>query len=118
MYKSPIELFQTDPVYETLIKDQEVRIMAKVNEYIQVDNYELLSALKYDREQYDKGYSDGHKDGYQRGIEDRPKGKWKGGTTDCFQCSNCSKISFYPSYVRVTEVEWDYCPYCGAYMRD
>lgn len=47
----------------------------------------------------------------------RPKGKWIGGTTDCFQCSNCSKLSFYPSYVKVTEVEWDYCPYCGADMR-
>lgn len=54
--------------------------------------------------------------GYMAAMSERPKGKWIGGTTDCFQCSNCRELSFYPSYVKVTEVEWKYCPWCGAEM--
>lgn len=55
MYKSPIEIFQTSIEYQL-----ENDIMNMIQKYgITVDKDELLRALRYDRDQYDKGYSDG-----------------------------------------------------------
>ena len=55
MYKSPIEVFQTGIEYQL-----ENDIMNMIQKYgITVDKDELLKALQYDRDQYDKGYSDG-----------------------------------------------------------
>ena len=55
MYKSPIEVFQTGIEYQL-----ENEIMSMVQKYgIAVDKDELLRALNYDRDQYDRGYADG-----------------------------------------------------------
>jgi hypothetical protein len=55
MYKSPIETFQTGIEYQL-----ENDIMNMIQKYgITVDKDELLKALRYDRDQYDKGYADG-----------------------------------------------------------
>jgi hypothetical protein len=55
MYKSPIETFQTGIEYQF-----ENDIMNMIQKYgITVDKDELLKALRYDRDQYDKGYVDG-----------------------------------------------------------
>ena len=54
MYKSPIEL-----IYESLQWQMEESIYKVVqNVGINVDKEELIKALKYDREQYKKGYED------------------------------------------------------------
>ena len=54
MYESPIRTFQ-----KQLEMRCENEIMNAVAEYgIHVDKDELVKALKYDRNQYDKGYSD------------------------------------------------------------
>ena len=59
MYKSPIEVFQTGIEYQL-----ENEIMSMVQKYgITVDKDELLRALRYDRNQYDKGYTEGYEDG-------------------------------------------------------
>ena len=43
-----------------LIQKQEQAIMETVNRYdVAVDKEELFKALKYDRDQYNKGYKDG-----------------------------------------------------------
>jgi len=58
MYDSPIELFQGDMKVElegTILK-------AVANVGVNVDKEELLKALNYDREQYQKGYEDAMND--------------------------------------------------------
>ena len=55
MYKSPIKVF-TDEL--SLYYDN--NIVEAVQRYdINVDKDELLKALRYDRQQYDKGFADG-----------------------------------------------------------
>lgn len=55
MYKSPIELFtsQMNMEYENGV------LKCVQSYYPTVDKDELYKALKYDRDQYDKGYVDG-----------------------------------------------------------
>lgn len=60
MYESPIEKIYSD-IQSQIIKQDEEHMMCAVNQatnYI-VDKEELIKALQYDREQYDKGYKDG-----------------------------------------------------------
>jgi hypothetical protein len=58
MYKSPIEI-----IYTQMQNQAEGDIFRAVQSYgINVDKEELLRALRYDREQYHKGYADGASD--------------------------------------------------------
>lgn len=59
MYESPITLLVQDMATQ-LIQKQEQAIMEAVNRYdVAVDKEELIKALNYDRNQYNKGYKDG-----------------------------------------------------------
>ena len=63
MYESPIELI-TSQVYHSIIEQQENQVYQAIqNVGVNVDKEELLKALKYDREQYQKGYNDGYNNG-------------------------------------------------------
>ena len=58
MYKSPIEI-----IYGQMQTQMEGDIFKAVQSYYpNVDKEELLRALQYDRNQYDKGYADGKRD--------------------------------------------------------
>lgn len=58
-YQSPIEQIYKDVEYK-FKEDMENKIMEAVHHFgISVDKDELIKALQYDRNQYDKGYSDG-----------------------------------------------------------
>ena len=59
-YISPIQVNFIDEIVEEMHKDQETAVMTKVKMVVGVDKYELLNALRYDRNQYDKGYQDGY----------------------------------------------------------
>ena len=60
MYDSPIKLFTTDPIIETLKNEADELIVRAVSKAdVQVDREELIRALHYDRGQYDRGYYDG-----------------------------------------------------------
>jgi hypothetical protein len=62
MYKSPIELLVTN-VYDQIQKEQDEHIYQAVLQYVpNVDRAELIRALQYDRNQYEKGYMDGKRD--------------------------------------------------------
>jgi hypothetical protein len=64
MYKSLIEV-----IYGNMTKQIDDKIFKAVMEYdIKVDREELLLALKYDRQQYEKGYADGKADAAPRWI--------------------------------------------------
>lgn len=55
MYNSPIEM-----IIGNMRMQQDGEIFRAVQEIgVNVDKDELLKALKYDRDQYDKGYNDG-----------------------------------------------------------
>lgn len=55
MYKSIIDIITSEPTYEI-----DGEIFKAVQRYgINVDKEELLKALRYDRDQYNKGYQDG-----------------------------------------------------------
>lgn len=59
VYKSPIEIISSEIKME-IIKQQENEIYkAVLNCGIKVDKDELIKALNYDRNQYEKGYQDG-----------------------------------------------------------
>ena len=59
-YESPIELFQTEPILERIKSETDAYIIQSVWKLgVNVDKDELIKALKYDRDQYNKGYYDG-----------------------------------------------------------
>lgn len=62
MYESPITQMVSD-ITSQMIKNQEDQFMYEIQQKIgyNIDKDELIKALNYDREQYDKGYLDGLK---------------------------------------------------------
>ena len=64
MYKSPIDItYQNfgDLVLQISKNTDEAIYKAVCNYAIEVDREELLKALRYDRDQYERGYNDGYK---------------------------------------------------------
>lgn len=59
MYESPINLYMQE-IMTTMENERENAITAKISESIgcDVDKGELIRALQYDRQQYNKGYAD------------------------------------------------------------
>ena len=70
-YESPIEMAVKKTVND-IIEDRENAIIAKISEEmsLNINKEELLKALKYDRDQYHKGYINGEIAGYKQGYED------------------------------------------------
>ena len=67
MYKSPIDVFTHNPIIKIIEehnKQRDEHIYRRIIETtgVIVDKEELIKALKYDREQYRKGYMDGIND--------------------------------------------------------
>lgn len=59
MYDSPIDLYISDIQNQIVAQQDEQIYQAVVHFFPDVNRDELLKALRYDREQYDKGYADG-----------------------------------------------------------
>ena len=89
MYKSPINIedlgTQMAERFDEEILNYSINVMQKYG--ITVKPYELIRALEYDRNQYEKGYQDG----YQDGLKERQKGKWFDAHT-CIRCTNCKSV--------------------------
>jgi hypothetical protein len=66
MYESPISITERllDEYAKMVIERRDNEILAKVQSVVgvDVDKGELLRALQYDRDQYEKGYADGKRD--------------------------------------------------------
>ena len=73
-YKSPIEI-ALGGITMTM-EDEICKAVQRAD--IKVDKRELIKALAYDREQYDKGYKQGYED-CQKEIEESLGLLWKGG---------------------------------------
>lgn len=63
MYESPITQF-VDKVITQIIKTEEDNLVYEVQQATgyDINKEELIKALRYDRDQYQKGYEDGRKD--------------------------------------------------------
>lgn len=96
MYESPITVFNGPPKFDM---DGEI-LKAVFNVGVHVDKEELLRALRYDRDQYDKGFRDA--------LDSMVR--CKDCTHKCTMPANnlrriwCNKIAFAPP-------EDFYCPY-------
>jgi len=105
-YSSPIE------IANRMTSQLEEDIMKVIFSYgIEVDKDELIKALAYDREQYEKGYADGQRAG------ERKKGKWivTSEFEDCryVKCNQCKVTQVFYYNKPLT----NFCPNCGADMR-
>ena len=73
MYESPINMIVND-INSNIREKEDKYIMECVrNVGIDVNKHELVKALSYDRNQYDKGYKDGYNDGINKVSEDFKK---------------------------------------------
>lgn len=69
MYKSPIEFIDSvaDSFEVSMEKAKDEHVyQAVLKAGVAVDKEELLKALKYDRDQYEKGYRDGYEAGFEK----------------------------------------------------
>ena len=93
MYRSPIEIIYGQ--MQTQIEGDIYRAVASY--YPNVDKEELLRALKYDRDQYHKGYADGRRDAMDELVK-------------CKECSHCA----YPDS---NNLEYGYCGVVHLYVK-
>lgn len=69
MYESPVILIPSPPK-TTFDRQGDSVVMKTIHQLgVKVDKTELLKALNYDRQQYDKGYRDGFEDSVKRLAE-------------------------------------------------
>lgn len=63
MYESPIIQTMMSDISEQIVKEQENQFMYQIQQTIgyDIDKDELIKALQYDRDQYQKGYADAMK---------------------------------------------------------
>lgn len=70
MYESPIVLNYADPIIEKIKTETEDYIFKGIVKCgLSIDKEELIKALQYDRDQYEKGYADGFWAGYTEAKE-------------------------------------------------
>jgi len=69
MYESPIEMIQG--IINEQMKQEEDRYVYEIEQQVgfNINKDELIKALQYDRDQYNKGYSDGKAVGYELGYQ-------------------------------------------------
>jgi hypothetical protein len=72
MYDSPIDKIIGE-MQSQLVKDEEGQLMVQVSQTIgyNIDKDELIKALNYDRQQYEKGYKDGLNASKWNSVTDR-----------------------------------------------
>ena len=87
---------------------------------VEVNKEELIKAMQYDRNQYEKGYEDGKKDAVKHGhwiSSDGSPVKWDKMNPECPErschCSVCGEWLTASDEYPCTGI---YCPNCGAKM--
>lgn len=120
-YQSPISLeIDIERIADEIITNRDEAIVKYVNKIgVTVEKDELIKALKYDREQYEKGYADGRRSAERSFGRCTEESRY-------FHCSECGYgvMDVYEgNYSKKNEVlvfekghEWKFCPNCGAEM--
>ena len=107
MYKSPITIFEStiDSFAKSIIKQKDDEIFAEIQHSfgVDLDREELIRALQYDRNQYDKGYADGKADA----MADLVRCK------DCqhYSCGFCMHSQWWNEDDATTVENDDFCSY-------
>ena len=87
MYESPIKIIESamDSCYKSLVKEKEDAIIFEVKRSlgVDIDKSELLQALQYDRNQYDKGYDDGKRDAMDELVRCKDCTEWDETEQEC-----------------------------------
>lgn len=115
MYKSPIDIIE-----KQMRMEFDDGIWKAVQDYaVSVDKEELLKALRYDRDQYEKGYADGKRDAFDK-------------LTRCKDCDYCHEYTKWngQDYLgcnrltefcdgQIVEVDaYDFCSYMNRRSKD
>ena len=110
MYKSPIEILNSfsDSIMQRFAEETDKLVLtAMYNIGVTVDKAELIKALEYDRDQYEKGYRDGKESATVHAH-------WRdNGDFPVYNCSNCCDAV---PWAWVDNHMIEYCPFCGAIM--
>ncbi len=113
MYEPPIKLIMGE--WQTQFEENCMRAVQSYG--FDVDKNELVKALEYDRNQYEKGYADGRHDAVAHGHWIPIKCETgieafgvKEMNVEGFKCSICDED------IDVSEGHFRYCPNCGAKM--
>ena len=69
-YKSPIEIFYHNTLTKLAESVDGLVVEGCISAGVDVNKEELVKALAYDREQYEKGYINGYKEGYKQALSD------------------------------------------------
>lgn len=105
MYKSPIEIFYGQ--LETRLEGEVLKAIYKQD--INIDKYELIRALQYDRDQYNKGYADGKRDAMTELVRCKECMHWVRSYE--WQGCECRLFSNHFDMIgRMTEAD-DFCSY-------
>lgn len=117
-YESPITGYMNH-FAQQILEERDNAVVGVIREQfaIDVNREELIKALSYDRDQYNKGYSDGYKEA--QATYARPQGKWEYNQYDGnvnignWHCSECRHI-IYGGLSQ--KPYYKFCPMCGADM--
>ena len=101
MYKSPITIIEStiDSFAKSIIKQKDDAIFAEIQHSfgVDLDREELIRALKYDREQYDKGYADGIRDAREELVRCKECKWFRKGKPFRHECKKTAGGMFYPN---------------------
>ena len=106
MYNSPIEMSYSfsDSFAQRFSEDMDKLVLTACFDVgVKLDKAELIKALEYDRDQYEKGYRDGKKDAVNYAYWNKRGDEW----AFPYDCSNCG---------HGVQRRTPYCPFCGAIM--
>lgn len=110
MYECPIDVIMHD-LPNRIIRNEENVIAVEIQKQLEVkvDNAELMKALAYDRNQYEKGFEDAKK------KFERPRGEWEMRLNEETGVTgwHCSRCGFARGQVYIS-----FCGQCGADMRE
>ena len=108
MYESPISVIESAHTEFTIdIENNVYKAIRQIE--IDVDKDELIKALAYDRQQYEKGY----RDGVLYGVTMK-RGKW---TLNHDGSGTCSECGITQSAIWDCDSWQNFCGHCGADMR-
>lgn len=106
MYESPLSITEiTNNIVKKQNEQFENDLMYQIKQtcHINIDKNELIKALQYDREQYEKGYQDGK-------AAMKKTCKWLINSDGYYPY--CSQCKYEPKEMT------RYCPNCGVEMND
>ena len=115
MYESPIKIIEStiDSIYADIVKKKDDAIFAEIQTSfgVDLDRKELIRALQYDRNQYEKGYADGKADAMAELVRCKDCKYWSESQHGC-ECSFHSEKENedYPAFA-VQMLPNDFCSY-------